>query len=74
MNKLMTKKHFETFAAALAKIRPEPVIDCAPATAVEKMRRNDRTEWQISVNLIADVCAESNPRFDRERFMAACEE
>ncbi len=59
----MTRKHFEAFAAALANIRPEK----------EGLIYGDtqRNAWQNSVGLIASVCAESNPRFDRERFLAA---
>ena len=56
----MTKKHFEALADALAKIRP-PVW------------RTD-SPWNASVRAVADVCAEINPRFDRDKFVRACNE
>jgi hypothetical protein len=30
---------------------------------------NKRTQWELDVKAVADVCARSNPRFKRERWM-----
>ncbi len=68
----MSKKHFEAVAAALANIRPEPEQESMwgpPVTGLGKARH----AWQNSVDLIANVCAESNPHFDRQRFIRATE-
>ena len=50
---MMTRKHFEMVAAAVAKM----------------VERSDR--WLIT-NLLADSFENDNPRFDRDRFIAAC--
>ena len=66
----MTRKHFEAFAAALANIRPNIDTSFPP-----NIKTHDSlvlfNSWKISVDQIANVCAELNPRFDRERFIAA---
>ena len=53
----MTKKHFEALANALAKARPEI----------------QTYDWLDCVSAIADVCKATNPRFDRQQFIEACE-
>jgi hypothetical protein len=58
----MTKKHFEALAVALAYQRPQPTW-CA----------NKRAQFALDVAAVADVCAASSPRFDRERFVDACQ-
>lgn len=58
----MTKRDFEALADALANVRPSH-------SALDTVYRG----WKDSVFAVADVCAASNPRFDRERFIAACE-
>jgi len=57
------KKHFEKLADALAMVRPDPCDWSA---------ENER--WNECVRVVADVCASENGRFDRERFVRACEE
>ena len=57
----MTKKHFEALANALASARPNTD---AP----------DRPTWDTLLDRIAHVCATTNPRFDRGRFMRAAKE
>ena len=58
----MSKKHFHALALAFAYRRPEPHWDA-----------NKRTQWSLDVASVADVCQQANPRFDRERFLEACE-
>ena len=57
----MTRKHFIALARALNDARPI---------------MHDGTDyykgWFRCVNAIADVCAQTNARFDRARFLAAC--
>lgn len=67
----MTKKDYVKLAAALAAAKP-----AAPYTLVTKFDRDDvrgiSTEvWQGTVHNVADVLSADNPRFDRERFLAA---
>ena len=50
---MMTRKHFEVVAAAVAEITT----------------RSDR--WLIA-NKLANGFEKENPRFDRDRFIAAC--
>jgi hypothetical protein len=61
----MSRKHFERLAIALAFVRPGEGYT-GPTTG---------TEWRVwtaSADAVADVCAESNPRFDRDKFLTAC--
>ena len=58
----MTKKHFEALADALANCRPLP-------TDHEGM-----SYWDDSVSAVADVCESTNERFDRTKFVRACNE
>jgi hypothetical protein len=54
----VTRKHFVAIAKALAEIR-------AKAEA-------DKHTCELVSRALADVFAESNPAFDRARFVAAC--
>lgn len=54
----MTKKHFQALAEALRITRPEPPDDSESTLA----------QWRLDRHMIANTCAESNPRFDRARF------
>lgn len=56
----MTKKHFKAIAEALSKAMPDNNSADALAT------------WTQCVVAITDVCASTNPHFDRERFLDAC--
>lgn len=61
----MTRKHFKTIAAALADLRPNnPTgwVSIGSALAL----------WSDCVYRMANLCADSNPRFDRDKFLAAC--
>lgn len=66
----MSKKHFIQLAAALRASRPttnKPHF--ADLTPCESM---NLAGWRMTVRSVADVCAQTNPRFDRARFLAAC--
>jgi hypothetical protein len=58
----MSKKHFETIAAALANSKP---FFGSPSN-----RRYE--QWQRDVLAMADVCSEFNNNFNRSRFLSAC--
>lgn len=51
-------RHFAVIAAALADSKP---------TQPEMM-----AQWQSTVNSFIAICRSSNPRFDQQRFIAAC--
>lgn len=55
----MSRKHFEALAAALRESKP-----LAEQSAL--------LQWQLDVAKVSDVLAESNPRFDRGKFLDAC--
>ncbi len=61
----MTRKHFR----AIAKLLKEhyPGVDATPTYTVPALY-----SWVELVRSVADMCAETNPRFDRERFITAC--
>lgn len=59
----MQKRHFEALAKALAYSKPDPEILRDPAYTYA---------WLTCVKNIAAVCAQQNPRFDADRFFAAC--
>lgn len=52
----MTQKHFIALAALVASVKEQ-----GGSIGYEKL-----------ANDLADICAESNERFDRTRFLAAC--
>jgi hypothetical protein len=57
----MTKKHFNKLALELAAARPYR------ATAPHNW-----SGWRVAVRAVAQASEESNPRFDREKFLTAC--
>lgn len=59
----MTKKHFEAFAALLAG-----------ELAIARSQRSQKTIDAVKniIRSTGDIFAQANPRFDRERFYAAC--
>jgi hypothetical protein len=59
----MTRKHFEAIAAAISDARNDPIV-CKTLGALDGVT--------ILANKLADVCAGSNGRFDRGRFLRAC--
>lgn len=58
----MSKKHFVAIAEALKNLREHTKNQALPTVV-----RHD-----LVAAAIADVFAEGNPRFDRQRFFAAC--
>ena len=58
----MSKKHFEALADGLAATRPL------------KSSRTQYAVWLDAVEAVADVCAQNNALFSRERFIQACVE
>lgn len=60
---MMTRKHFEAIAAAVLEVRDVPRIHY---TSLE------REILDTMADKLADVCAGSNGRFDRGRFLRAC--
>lgn len=60
---MMTKKHFELIASTLRHLAPPRELPSSPR-AYE--------QWRATVESFADMCAASNPRFNRTRFLAAC--
>lgn len=58
----MTKKHFRLLAKNFS-------IELGP----RKLTVNERLLWERLRDIVADVCQETNPRFDRSKFIAACE-
>lgn len=55
----MSKKHFIALADALRAEKPG--INWDP---------NKMVQWELDVKAIANACAASNPRFNRERWMS----
>ena len=58
----MTRKDYVAIAEAFADSRPSAVT-----TPVQFY------QWEDTRNKVANVFAEDNPRFDRQRFYKACE-
>jgi len=63
----MSKKDFQAIARALYDQRA--LWKAGPMSAVVVKEAT----WREARNALADVLAASNPRFDRQRFVEACE-
>lgn len=61
----MTKKDFIALAEALNAAKPFGIKHAARAKAAHEA-------WENCCHRIANACAASNGRFDRNRFLAAC--
>ena len=57
----MSRKHYTEIARALHATRPADD------------RSDNYNVWWESVRAIADVCESDNSRFNRDRFISACE-
>ena len=72
----MSKKDFVSLAMHLANGRPfegevaEVESDIEPSPGV--ILRTSLHTWNESIKAVADSCALSSPRFDRDRFLDAC--
>ena len=66
---IMTGKHFEAIAKAL---RDAYHLGETSQTDTEITFVSDRPTWERLVKSLADVCAETNPRFNRGKFISAC--
>ena len=58
----MTKKHFVALAKAFASVKPDPYLGAGIWS-----------QWKRDVSVVSSACAEQNTRFDRTRFLKACE-
>ena len=63
---MMTRKDFAALAHALNRTRP------ARPNLMTVVSHAENWVWDSTVQGIKDVCAASNPRFDADRFHAAC--
>lgn len=64
----MTQKDFELIAGVLRKTRPSET-----AVVGTPNRTQADAEWTNTVEQFADALEDTNPRFDRDRFVAACQ-
>lgn len=58
---MLTRKHFKAIADNLRTTKPNP--DIAP---------EGYNQWCYTVDVMATMCREFNPNFDRGRFLDAC--
>lgn len=65
----MTKKHFIALAAIFRNIGGDDSPICIEWMGTTWMRVSD---YNKVVRDVADLCAESNERFDRPKFLKAC--
>jgi hypothetical protein len=63
----MTRKHFKQIADAMQNLRKFEAHDSEMSETVAHCVR-----FSSVVDALANVLADSNPRFDRERFLTAC--
>ena len=62
MKKVMfSRRHYEAIAHALRNARPEKHWDA-----------NKHAQFLITVDRLSNAFAEDNPKFNREKFLAAC--
>jgi hypothetical protein len=67
----MSKKHFRQLAERFHSIKPEPAKSSDHEQTGQYAARLDT--WNLSVGIVADACQSANERFDRGRFLYACE-
>lgn len=71
---MMTKQDFVALADAFKQSRPMVPFRAPQDTAEDAVREalyHGRTQqWEDMRTALADLCAASNPRFDRERWLA----
>ena len=66
----MTKKDFIAFAAALKATMPVYTGDHGHADYAYHCE--EYAQWKQDVIAVLEVCAKSNPAFDKGRFIEAC--
>lgn len=59
----MTKKHFEAIAATYAEVLGSSAVQASSLARTAVLR---------TLMGVVEVCAETNPRFDKTRFLRAC--
>lgn len=64
----MTRKDFIKLAGALKNIQPDIPGVMEFNTKSVKVWNN----WIAAVDSVADVCEQSNPQFNRKKFVKAC--
>ena len=75
----MTRKDYNELAAYLSDARREIEPGDLPAVAPTRDQeayydaQQQVAGWRTAVEAVAHVLARDNPRFDRARFLAACE-
>lgn len=62
----MTRKDYETLAAALKRSKPSDVATCGPYLGLF------RTQWTIDCEAIAQCIAKDNRAFDVNLFLRNC--
>jgi hypothetical protein len=69
----MTRKDFELIAAAIRDARPlTPVNECSTETGRHRLQAA-HAALDNAATFLAERLQQQNPRFDRARFVAACE-
>lgn len=66
----LTLKNFIAFAAALKAQKPNPVWIKTAEDRIAYLCAE--AQWTLDCRAIADVCAASNLKFNRARFLTAC--
>ena len=64
----MSRKHFEALAWTL---RQQALRILDETTTESDARYSRQRQWDLDALALADVCAETNGRFDRGRFLVA---
>lgn len=67
----MTRKHFRALASALAACAPPAPIGAIQSGADAEVYAKSRAMHARIVEAVARACAEFNPAFDRQTFLAA---
>lgn len=67
---MLTKKHFELLATALARARPPAVTPAqlASTTILPELLQAQDEQWVRDIDHVCQALADINPRFDKERF------
>jgi hypothetical protein len=68
----MTRKDFELIAAAVKDARPLSKYRMDDPVAVRLSILNANTALDNVADFLADRLSQTNPRFDRARFLTAC--